>query len=91
MEDTNIKTAENKQWTFMNHLQKVEIWLLAVLKNPEATEKNVPEDALLQERATNILDSLLTNFAKNDLLKKCLELFFPNGATSSAGNAIYKF
>ncbi|CAF0727885.1 unnamed protein product [Adineta steineri] len=52
--------------------------------------KDVPEDALLQERATNILDSLLTNFAEDDLLKKCLELFFPKKTTPSTGNVFDK-
>ncbi|CAF4177107.1 unnamed protein product, partial [Adineta steineri] len=50
--------------------------------------EGIPADALLQERATSILDSLLTNFAKDDLLKKCLELFFPNEAISSADSNV---
>ena len=184
MEDMNAEPAEKKKRTFMGHLQKVEIWLLDVLKNPEINEKimysreiqescNVLKDlkevlldgmtfekqimivvpmvnalvhvytvdksgiitsqeyfqsivtvftkmllqirndilgydtgsttdtfdsrsmkfatdALLQECATNILDSLLTNFAKGDLLKKCFELFFPNEAKPSTGNVIYE-
>jgi hypothetical protein len=171
MEDTNAITAGNKKRTFMGHLQKVEIWLLDILTNHEAREKNTDSreiqdsciyvlknlkevlldgmtfekqimiavpmvnalirvyaidksgiitsqeyfqsivtvftetllqicedprsikfatDALLQECSTNILDSLLTNFAKDDLLKKCLELFFSNKSTPSTGNFIYK-
>jgi len=184
MEDTNTKIIIEKKRTFMGHLQKVETWLLYVLENPDATEKNkdtdeiecscsyvsdnieevieygmnfekqimivvpmlnaligvytvdksgiitskkyfqsiinvftntllqiredlleddtgsttdmcdpysrkIAKDVPLEEWATNILDSLLTNFTKDDLLKNCLELFFSNQTTSSAGNVIY--
>ena len=34
---------------------------------------------------TTVFDSLLTNFAQNDHMKKCLELYFPNKVTPTTG------
>jgi hypothetical protein len=43
----------------------------------------------LKRHITNIFDSLLTNFAQNGLLKKCLALYFPTNETSNIGTIIY--
>ena len=43
----------------------------------------------LKPHIANIFDSLLTNFAQNGRLKKCLELYFTNNETSKIGTIIY--
>ena len=41
--------------------------------------------------AANIFDLLLTNFAQDALLKRCLDLFFSNETPSQKGKIIYDF
>ena len=49
------------------------------------------DDIRHSKYAASIFDSLLTNFAQDDLLKRCLDSLFPNEAPSHEGKIFYKF
>lgn len=49
------------------------------------------ESSSYYEYAAGMLDLLLMNLVKDDLIGKCLEQFFPNKLVSTTGNILYHY
>lgn len=92
-----IKTTENLQSTISIFTDNLVDICQTIVPNGENDTRDLsdslstkPADDIRHSKyAANIFDSLLTNFAQDALLKRCLDSLFSNKASSREGKIVY--